>query len=105
MKNIYWISLVLLIIISFTPFREDIRICRVYDSDYKRYELWEEPMIVGLESFSSEELANLPFSIIGNTENACYTHKWYQSLDGLNLIDVPVNSYSLVDKILNTLQR
>jgi hypothetical protein len=44
-------------------------------------------MIYGLQVYSTESDAKLPFSIIGGPTNACYTHKWYQTLDGINLIN------------------
>lgn len=100
MKNFFWIPLVVLMVLSFTPFREDLRVCRVYDSDYKKYLLWEEPMINGLRTYPTEEQAELPFSIIGSAEIACYTHKWYQSLDGINLINKEIKSYSFIEKLL-----
>jgi hypothetical protein len=105
MKNLYWIVLIFLVVFLFTPFREDLRICKVYDSDYKRYEYWEQPMIIGLRTFPNEESANIPFSIIGSEEESCYLHKWYQSLDGLNLINKPINNYSFIDKLIYALTR
>jgi len=100
MKYFYLIPLVILIVLGFTPFREDLRVCRVYDSDYNKYILWEEPMINGLRTYSSESQAELPFSIIGSVESACYTHKWYQSLDGINLINKEIKSYSFIERLI-----
>jgi hypothetical protein len=100
MRNLLWIPLVILVVVSFIPFREDLNVCRVYDSDYKKYLLWEEPMIYGLQVYSTESDAKLPFSIIGGSTNACYTHKWYQTLDGINLINKEIKSYSFIEKLL-----
>lgn len=105
MKYFYLIPLVILIVLSFIPFREDLRICQVYDADYKQYELWEEPMIIGLETFQSEESANVPFSLIGDKDKHCYTLKWYQSLDGLKLTRKPIYSYSFIDKLVYIMNR
>jgi len=99
-KLIPLIFLVLLVVVLFTPFREDIIACRVYDSDNRQYEVWEYPMIRGLNSFPSESEASLPFSLIGGEDNACYTIKWYESLSGVSLIPKPVKSYSLIEKLI-----
>ena len=105
MKKLFWIPLFLLAVIAFLPFREDLRVCRVYDSDNKVDILWEEPMIRGLEVYPSKESAQLPFSIIGGVNEACYTHKWYQPLDGISLIDKEIKSYSFIERVLIILKR
>jgi len=105
MKNLIWITIFVLFVISFLPFREDLRVCRVYDSDLKVDLLWEEPIAYGLEVYPNKDSAQLPFSIIGSTSEACYTHKWYQPLDGISLINKEIKSYSFIERVLIILKR
>jgi hypothetical protein len=100
MKKLYWLILIIILVSLFIPFREDLLICKVYNKDLNNYELWEKPMVRGLESYPSEDLAMLPFSLIGGVENACYTHKWYQSIKDILLLDKSIRFYSFIDRLL-----